>query len=175
MLGLNKFFKFHDLIWRIVICVIFSSCSNQIKSEKEIAFSKLFPDVSFNKEIQQIVVRNEINQKIGQSIFLRLENLSSSTIVFPTDYGVKILTYSNDRKLWKEIMNEGVYLPPDSHPVLKPYNEDGLRFLGIPLSPVLEDTSDEISVRIVVIGTVYEDDQATDKLLGSYTDLTLSP
>jgi hypothetical protein len=154
--------------------VILASCSNKIKSDKETAFSELFPEVSFNKEFRQTVVRNEINQKNGPSIYLRLENLSSSIIVFPEDFGVKIFTYSKEQKEWLELRNDSVYIT-NTIPMLKPKNQGPLRFMGVPLSPVIEGTGHEISIRIVVVGTVYEDDKATDRLTGAYTDLTLSP
>ncbi len=175
MFDLGRFARTYALIWGIMICVILSSCSNHNMSEKEIAFSKLFPEVSFNEEIRQIVVRNEINQKIGPFIYLRLENLSSSTIVFSTeDFGIKIFTYSNEQNRWQELRNDITYIT-ETVPTLKPKNQGPLRFMGVTLSPVIEGTGQETSVRIVVIGTVFENDIATDRLVGAYTDLTLEP
>lgn len=142
----DRLIRSYDLIWRMLICLILASCSNQTNSESEIAFSKLFPDVSFNEDIQQTVVRNEINQRIGPFIYLRLENLSSSTIVFPPEnFGIKIFTFSKEQNQWQEISNDVTYIT-ETVPTLKPKNQGPLRFMGVTLSPMIEGIGNEISI-----------------------------
>jgi len=166
--------EFIDLIWSLFLCIVMVSCSSKNKSESEIKFEKLFPDVNFNNYIKQTVVRNEINQNIGSGIYLLLENLSSSKIVFPDDYGVKVFTYSMDNDQWEEIKNDGTYIA-ETTPILYPKEKGSLKFLGVPLFPVVEKGNRDIDIRIVVVGTVYTGDVSTGERVGSYTDLTLTP
>lgn len=164
------------ILWVLVLTITFlAACSDHSISEKESAFRNLFPNVEFNKGFQISVDRNQINLKEGPFIFLGLENLSSSMIEFPRDdSGVSILTYSKAKNQWQEINNDITYIT-EKAPKLYPRNEGPLRFLGITVSPMIDNIDQDVDIRVVVTGTISEAQENIGKQVGAYIDITLTP
>ncbi len=168
--------RINCLLGVLMLTIIFlAACSDHSISEKESAFRDLFSNIEFNKDFQISVDRNQINLKEGPFIFLGLENLSSSMIDFPRDdFGISILTYSKANNQWQEINNDITYIT-EKAPKLYPKNQGPLRFLGITVSPTIDNIDQDVDIRVVVTGTISEAQENIEKQVGAFIDITLTP
>jgi len=104
--------------------------------------------------------------KNGQDLTLRVENLSTEPIVFPENFGLRVMT--KDGQNWVDVQsnsyNSGLqYLPTEAAWPL------GLLVSALPYIPNL---SSSINIRIVIVGHAEDNDK---ELLGAYFDVTLNP
>src|SRR3990170_4176891 len=101
-------------------------------------------------------------------------NLSEYKIKFPGDYGVRIFRYDEDNDTWIAIENGAIYFPPGNTQV-SPKGPDLPGVIGVGLWPILQNESQPIDIRVVVVGSVERDNVLTDEQVGAYIDLTLLP
>ena len=104
--------------------------------------------------------------KNGETLFLRIDNLSDETIVFPDDFGVKVIT--NDGQNWIGIQNNIYYTGPKYLPIRKDYPLG----LIITVLPYIPDLPSSTTIRIIIVG--YAENNDKDQL-GSYLDIMLNP
>ena len=79
-------------------------------------------------------------------------NQSHSRYVFPVDFGVRLLVFSEKSGEWREVKNLSTYLPADFSHVLEPrgsWPDDEIPFSVL---PVFEHSPDDTKLRIVVVG-----------------------
>jgi len=159
-----------------VLSFLFLSTGCQISksSKQEGAFKELFPNIEMNSKIRfwDPKAANE-SFRVGDSVDLTLENLTTDKIVFPSDYGIKIYTFKTPGS-WTEIPNRGKYFPP-GNPQVSPKGEGMPGVIGIGLSPALMSEGKPIVIRVAVVGTVYHDNVPTNEQVGAYVDVTLQP
>jgi hypothetical protein len=153
---------------------LLTGCSITKPSKQEAAFKEFFPNIEMNSKIRfwDPKIENE-PFKIGDPVFLTLENLTTDKVVFPSDYGIKIYNFG-DTGGWTEIPNTGIYGPKGS-PQVSPKETDMPGITAIPLLPALTSKGKPIVIRVVVVGTVYHDNVPTDEQVGAYVDVTLQP
>lgn len=162
------------IIIRSIVALIFLSiifaCNGNPLSGREDLFLQQMPGVEFNTRIKfwspkpsEVFIR-------GEHIFLTLENLSKEKIIFPGDYGIRILSFDEDSNKWIEIRNTMVYLPPGNAQI-SPKGPDEPSVIGVGLSPDLTKDGPPTEVRIVVIGV---EENSSDRI-GAYIDVTLQP
>jgi hypothetical protein len=161
------------LILYMVIC---SSCVNR---KKENSFTKIIPVPiqNMNHEITlslPIIDNNAIVPKLGKSITFQIDNHSKDLIKFPSNYGIKIFRYDAIGENWIEIENITKYIPEGNRQV-SPKGVDSLGYIITGAFPDLPLNSNPVDIRIVVIGTIYQNDIATNKIIGAYLDVTVQP
>jgi hypothetical protein len=160
------------LFW--TLCIL-TGCQRIQDAKKDEVFSEMFPNVEMNTAIQfWDTARSGGPFKIGKSIDLVLDNFSPNKIVFPSDYGFKIYTYDENQKEWLEIKNKAIYFPAGNRQI-SPKGNDMPGVIAIGLAPALQPSEKPINIRVVVVGTVYVDEQPTSEEVGAYIDLELSP
>ncbi len=104
--------------------------------------------------------------KNGDTLFLRVENLSNTSIVFPDDFGIKIVT--KEGQSWTSIPNNFYYTGQEILPTKASYP------LGLIVNalPYVSNLTMSLNIRIIIIG--YPEDNHKE-LLGAYLDTTLNP
>jgi hypothetical protein len=153
---------------------LLTGCSIIKSSKQEAAFKELFPNIEMNSKIRfwDPKTANELF-KIGDSVDLTLENLTTDKIIFPSDYGIKIFTLNNSVN-WTEISNRAHYFPP-GNPQVSPKGEGMPGIIGIGCYPELTNEGKPIVIRVAVVGTVYHDNVPTNERVGAFVDVTLQP
>ena len=113
---------------------------------------------------------------VPQPVFAGLEgsydillvNQSQSQYIFPTDFGVLLLVYSEKAGDWRHVENFSTYLPLNGSIVLEPLRDwpDNEELFSV--WPVIERTSDDTLLRVTVVGHD-EDGEA----VAAYVDIPL--
>jgi len=153
---------------------LLTGCQISKSSKQEATFKELFPNIEMNSKIRFWDPKIEAKPfKIGDPVFLTLENLTTDKIVFPSDYGIKIYNLSKAGG-WIEIPNDVKYRPK-GNPQVSPKETDMPGITGIPLLPELTNEGKPIVIRVAVVGTVYHDNVPTNEQVGAYVDVTLQP
>lgn len=164
----------------LLIAVALSSCSKQIDENHnalEIQFATDVPLIDMNKSIQVMVENKEIFYKSGSKINLVIYNRSSYSLYFDNDAHPIMLLTSDDNLHWKEVKNAVTYaVPMDLAP-------EGTVLLDIEntfVRPVLDESNfttgnNYLSLRIVVVGEVMENEMRTGEYVGAYVDAVMQP
>ena len=155
------------------------SCLGNKQSIREAAFARITPMQieEMNDEMTLSIpkLNNEIQTpRFGELIALEVKNNSKDLIIFPSDYGLQMYTYDENKEMWTEIMNITEYYPVGNRQV-SPKGEETLGRILITVRPDLPSTSNNTDLRIIIIGTIYHDGVSTDKRVGAYADITVQP
>jgi hypothetical protein len=104
--------------------------------------------------------------KNGETLFLRVENLSKETIIFPDDFGVKL--FITDDQEWIGVQNNVYYTGPNYLPVKSEYP------LGLVINvlPYVPNLASPRSIRVIVVGYAQDNNK---EILGAYLDVPLNP
>ena len=148
---------------RILFCcylILIASCSRNesvyqnppvetptslIDTNKEESFIEIFPIEEMNTKIKFWSPQETF--KAEQCLDLPLENTSNEKIIFPSDYGLRILAYMADQ--WKGIDNVAQYVPAGS-PQVSPKSADLPGVIVIPFCPDWTKLQAPVEIRIVV-------------------------
>ncbi|MEK9138020.1 MAG: hypothetical protein AAB393_12915, partial [Bacteroidota bacterium] len=101
--------------------------------------------------------------------WILLANQSQNRYIFPADFGIKLLVYSEKAGQWREVENLTTYSPPDGTVVLQPrgnWPEDEAPFS---FWPIFEQRPDDSKLRVIVVGHD-EDGEA----VAAYVDIPLN-
>lgn len=105
--------------------------------------------------------------KNGDTLVFLIRNLSSSTISFDQDFGVKI--FQKEGTTWKTVENNWGY--PEGENIL-PTTAVSRTGLALFVFPDLGDLKDSTNVRIIAIGHVKD---KPDEQVGAYIDVLYNP
>jgi hypothetical protein len=153
----------------LLILLLLSACQN---SQKEEAFRAKYQDISMNTDLRFWKPSDKFI--IGESIVLELENLSSDKIVFSHENDVKALAFKSGK--WIELNNSAIYYLPSGERQISPKGPDIPGVISIPLVPQLHSNgSRAVTIRVVVIGSIYKEDKKTEDKTGAYIDVRLEP
>lgn len=169
-----------NIINRFVVlaCIMLylCSCTSSNLSEKDKSFSEFnsVPLDEMNQKIRFFIIKDDGQDKfrIGDSATLGLENKSRDRVVFPSDYGIRIYTYEQNIAKWTEVRNKDNYFPPGNTQI-SPKGTDTPGIIVVTFFPDIPMTWEAVELRVVIIGTVYEDNIPTDEEVGAYIDITL--
>lgn len=159
------------LVVGITILMLLAAC--KITPNDEI------PDVGvsseeMNKEFQLSVPFSLNKFKIGGEVFLEVKVISTNQVAFERDFGARLFILENDQ--WIEIPNlmRYDYLESDIF-VYMPYADDSFNLGATVVVPKLPDTKQATTVRIILVGSIYRDGQATIEKVASFVDVYLKP
>jgi hypothetical protein len=109
--------------------------------------------------------------KVGKVIVLDVEVTSNDQVEFDYANGIRIFALEGNE--WIEIQNLMNY--PEGSILLSPAKGDPFKTGGVGVVPLLEKSNDKVTLRIVLIGTIYKDGQKTNELTAAYVDILLHP
>jgi hypothetical protein len=143
------------------------SAPTPIISEKEASFVKVFSE-EMNTKIKFLPPQKIF--KIGECPYLGLENLSDKKIIFPSDFGLKIMTYTDNE--WRYIKNTAEYVPPGNRQV-SPKEPDIPGIIAISLCPDLPDFQTPIELRVVITGETESANNTVGSSVGAFVDILI--
>jgi hypothetical protein len=167
----------------LVACVVQNSPTPTIAVESELtsAFATQVPVDNWNESLT-VELTETVNGKpqqltSGSTIALRIENKSDQVIILPDDYGVRLLSYSQQQDAWETVSNNFSYahLQPQSK-LLSPNGvvDNDIIWMKIVYIHPVPNISQQIQMRIVVTGNFYAN-SVLGKEVGAYTDILLGP
>lgn len=163
---------------------------------RDIAFSTVVPVPQMNSILQlQLDSETPNSLRFGSDITLYLENLSTDTIWFPVDRGVRIFSYSPLDDKWIPVENRVVYrtgemtlqtldgtVIPSDQVTPGPRAIDGIFLYPqgqvfsdniVDIKPNITTAEETVEIRVVVTGNRYVNNVLTEPV-GAYIDLTLT-
>lgn len=157
------------------LLVLLTACQSGLPASADEAFLKQFPYDDINKSIELRVIEGVTETTVNSVITLEVINRSDTVIVFAEDYGVRGFIFDSGSKTWIEIENAVQY--PNVQRGLRPANIDGpLPPLGfVDFKPVIGRLDAETTLRILVVGHIYEGPGRPGKPVMAYLDLLLQP
>jgi hypothetical protein len=108
--------------------------------------------------------------KIGDAIGLAVEVISNDQVAFDDDYGARIFLRQNDQ--WTEIDNDFDY--QQGKVLLEPTRGDPFKVGVTVVNPRLPLQSDALTIRIVVVGKIYQKGRITNNKTAAYVDVHLT-
>jgi hypothetical protein len=157
-------------IYFMIIITIFSSgCSrhSKIASMPDLGI----PDEEMNRRIRLEVPDGWNTFKIGDGVALNVDNISTEPVSFQYDFGAKIFVLQD--KKWVEIPNLMKY--PEGDLLLYPSQGGPFMQGEADVDPILSDTNQPVTIRIVLIGNIYRDGQITNDQTAAFIDVDLKP
>jgi hypothetical protein len=137
-------------------------------------FTKLYPLKDMNKSVSlELDQAIKSDLKSGSNVFLQVQNQSDQQIWFDPDWQIRIYqSTSSAGDLWKQIENGVQYAGKGI--VLFPKSGGGTTNYSIVCIPLLS-SSQSATVRVVVTGQFYKNQQKTGTPVSAYADLTINP
>jgi hypothetical protein len=168
---------FQVLILALVLSSYFiSGCKPSPLSSKEQAFADITP-VPYHdlNDKHRVTIPPGLNDfKFGNSIKLELVNETQYPIEFPSDFGITLYYYDESSNKWVEINNIVDYLPFGNKELL-PTRKDDSGGLWFSVYPDVQDFSKPITIRILMVGELVDEESSNEVLVGAYIDVTLVP
>ncbi len=168
--------KYIVLLTLVVITTFISGCGSPPLSNKEQEFANIIslPYDDLHDKFRLTIPRGLNDYKFGYPIELELVNDSRDTVRFSSDFGINLFTYDKSTDKWVEINNLVEYLPVGDYE-LHPMSNDSLGGPVISVYPELQDFTQSITIRVLMVGEVIREGISTNVFAGSYIDITLSP
>ena len=115
------------------------------------------------------IIPQPVDPALGGSYEVFVTNQSQDRYMFPIDFGVQLLIYSEETDAWRRVDNFITYLPEDGSIALEPRSEwpDNEDLFSV--RPVFERREDDTSLRIVIVGK-----DELGEVVGAYLDIPLS-
>jgi hypothetical protein len=151
----------------LVALLIFTSCSNTAQDSSETLPGINIPADRFNTAIKLVDAPESLNShKNGETLSLRIMNLSNATIVFPENYGIKLFTKKDEK--WIEFPNN-FYNAGGSFQL--PTQASAPLGLIAGTMPYQADLASSITIRVVIIGQKANETEQ----VGAYIDVIINP
>lgn len=156
-----------------IFFLMISTCRRDIES-----LPGELPDVGLTETETNSRIQLTVPEGLGNSYKNRdalniiVNVVSNDQIIFGTDFGARIFTYENEA--WKEIENRAIYTNP-SKILLSTARDDPFKLGLAGIAPYVDGLSEEIPIRIFLIGNIYQNGKETDRKTGAYIDVVLSP
>jgi hypothetical protein len=129
------------------------------------------PEEEFNTKVRLSAPAGWNTFKTDDEIVLTVEVVSTNPVIFPNDYGARLFLWNNGQ--WLEIDDE--MINPEGEIIVSPANNDPRKLGAAGVYPVLPDPNKPAWVRIILIGNVYRNNEATDERVAAYIDVHLTP
>jgi hypothetical protein len=162
--------KYLELLFTVLLL---TACTfSQATKKSEEIFTSMFPEAPMNSDIHFWKPSEEFTN--GQSMELTLENTSAHEVRFSDENDVSVFVFEDNA--WNKVKNTLTYVPANVERPLRPKAPDNPGVTAILLNPHLDNLGiAPVNLRVVVIGTVYENERKTDKRTGAYIDVKLNP
>ena len=156
----------------VISALALAGCANSSPSqESEKLFSEMNSDCSMNEILRFSLMEPMYDG--DKDINLLLESVSDTSVIFPSGYNLKLLSFDNDQKKWIEEKNNIQYLPLDAKYIVGK-NDPEVEFDHI-LIEVIPSVGTNKILRVVVLGHIYENGIETEKCMGAFADIMFTP
>jgi len=153
-----------------ILLILFTSCSSKSATN--------LPDIDISV--------NDLNTKIildapsgwntfknGETVTLSIINDSESVIVFDADFGTRVFVYGGEKWVEKEDQITSFY---DDEIIVYPISLDPIGNMeSTVIRTELDNPKKQNTMRIFVIGNLYENGIKTEETTGAYIDVILKP
>jgi hypothetical protein len=109
--------------------------------------------------------------KLGRDVSIAVEVISNDRIAYDRTHGVRLFIGDNER--WIEVENLMKY--PDGYIILSPKVENPLNVSEISVAPNIPNGGKAVTLRIILVGHIYQNDEITDETTVAYIDVRLEP
>lgn len=159
------------LLLSLLLTVFLSDCGSLQKNDNaDKLFVAMFPNIPMNVDIKFWEPTTKFYN--AKSMDLDLENNSDFAVKYAEADDVYALMFNDGN--WIRLKNNDVYIPPEY--LFLPKTPDYPGVTVISLTPQFSGMGFmPVNVRVVVIATIYENGQKTDKKTGAYIDVALNP
>jgi hypothetical protein len=145
-------------------------CSKSSSIEKD-PFSEFIQVNDLNTKLRVYAPESVNDFKITSGVTIVIDNLTNDLIkLYPPGEGIKLFVKTNNG--WREIKDLMYTYPPSSEIGIAPPHDN---LPGGSMFSVSPDVSERTTVRIVLIGHIYQNGEPTNQKVGAYTDVTVSP
>lgn len=164
--------------YKMVICIALILTMVACSSRPSLPKNET-PDIGIPKEVMNTVFQvsapkalNTFN--IGDEVTLEVKVVSSEQVAFERDMGARMFIF--DANQWIEVQNSVSYdyLEPKDY-VFVPYADNPFNLGMAVIEPVLQNTSKAMTVRIFLVGSIYQDGRKTNEKAAAYVDVNLRP
>ncbi len=156
-----------------VLCSALAACRSLPFSQKEMSFKARFPDKTINKNMHLWIGEKDEDLHVWKPFELMIDNKTKSQIHVMIDTDIHILIYDDKKKEWNEVKNNGIF--SSYKVIIPPIGPDSPGVNGVTISPDLTPSNQAVEIRIVVIGTLDQDESGKEQTSTSYLDVTLKP
>ncbi len=161
--------RISSLILVLFITISLLGCNGQTSDQKEVSYQRLFTNVIIDRNL--LLSTKQTNVYKSDSIDLYLINKTDKSIHFSNDMGVRIFAYLEYEGQWKEIKNLVIYSGNDL--ILQTGSNNPFSVTSSVIYPDLSSVSSPGIIRVIVIGTLYINNEITDDKIGNYIDIYL--
>lgn len=133
---------------------------------RDLAFATIIP-FHQNDSYVKLRIKDDVMQNF-RGVFLRVENVSQETLVFPYDWGIKTYLWSSNSAQWTELQNRATYSPS---------SDITMASSALPetafVDPILpQDETYPLTVRVVIHGAVVRNSSMVEQF-STYLDISL--
>lgn len=155
----------------LLLCTMLLVSCSKSSSEKRDSFAEVIKVNDLNTKLRVYAPESVNDFKIKSGVTIVIDNLTNDLIkLYPPAEGIKLFVKSNNG--WMEIKNLMNYHPSSSEIGIAPPHDN---LPGGSMFSVSPDVSERTTVRIVLIGHIYQNGEPTNSKVGAYTDVTVSP
>lgn len=164
--------KAHIIYMIVMSALALAGCANSSPSqESEKLFSEMYKDCPMN-EILHLSLMEPMYDG-DKDINLLLESASDTSVIFPSGYNLKLLSFDNDQKKWIEEKNNIQYLPLDAKYIVGK-NDPKLEYVD-QIVGIAPNVGTKKALRIIVHGKIYENGVETEECTGAFADIVFTP
>lgn len=157
---------------KIIVCtILIANCTNNNTLEAESLFAEMYKSCEMNKLLAISFVGKLYTE--DRNVNFSVVPTSNISVIFPSDFNIKILSFDIEQGKWLEIKNNVQYFPEDAKYIIgknDPIKEDDYSLINV--IPILDKKAD---LRMVMYGHVYENGIETDICTGAYMDFEFMP
>ncbi len=156
----------------IFILTLIGCVSSKTSHDPEQLFVEMYKDCSMNKDLR-LSPEKPIYEG-GEDVFLLLESISDSSVIFPAGYNFQLLQFDTGEGKWVEKENHAQYLPLDGRKIFGKNNPNNIGYAQkfIPINPIVNEKT---SLRVALHGHIYKDGVETEQCSGAFTDIVVLP
>jgi hypothetical protein len=174
---INSEYLLRLLLVQVLLALCSAACEGDFRKSTEFPkgidkeeelFRTLFVDVEFNTSLE---LRAPSSNTSSSNINLLVVNTSDKKIIFPYDFNVRILTFSEEATKWIDLDNNVIYMSKE--PIVFDPNGTGIWAVGTSISPNAEGYDLPMPVRIVVVGRIIQKNIQSSEEVGAFIDLAI--
>lgn len=164
----------YTYLFLIAAITLLSGCADAGSVPKDEILKVDVPWEEMNTDLQLSTPKTLNTFKIGDAVFIEIKVISSNQVAFERNFGAQLFIYENER--WVETPNitRYDYLAPKDY-IIYPYQKNTFDVGMAVVSPEISDKNTAKTVRIVLVGSIFRNEQVTNQKTAAYLDVQLHP
>ena len=157
---------------KIILCaIVITNCVNNTAPKAENLFADMYKHCEMNTLLKMSFVGKLYEG--DEDVNFWLEPTSNISIIFPSGFNIKLLSFDAEEGKWIEIKNNVQYFPVDTKYIVG--KNDPIKEHDHDLVGVIPRLGKKAEIRIVLHGNIYENGIETDRCAGAFLDFEFSP